>query len=175
VAWGAGKACPREEYHGAIARRQHRPEIRFGRATWPLVGERYLKYVLAMRRILRCAFAVVLSLALAASGATLGIVSAAAGAAHSHHPESHQASSEAGRAHHAHHHAAAALADEIPQPSSDHPSKNCCSACTAAGPLPPAAETVVQLIVSRAVYPSLTLLDISRTTPVDPGIPKRIG
>ena len=139
-------------------------------------GRRTISKVrLAMRGILRCAFSVVLSLALAASGATLGVVSAAHGAGHLHHPEAHQASSDARHAHHAHHHAAPAQTDEIPQPSSDHPSKNCCSACTVAGPLPPAVETIVPLIVSRAVYPSLALLDMSRTTPVDPGIPKRIA
>jgi hypothetical protein len=65
--------------------------------------------------------------------------------------------------------------DEDGQQTGDHPSKNCCSACIVVSPLPPVADTGVQLIASRAVYPSLTGFDVAHAIPVDPGIPKRIG
>jgi hypothetical protein len=132
----------------------------------------------AMRRILRCAFAGLLSLALAASGATLGIASHMAhgnGAGHSPHTDGREALSHAEHGHHAHHHGAPIASDEAPQPSGDHPSKTCCSTCTVASPLPPVADASIQLIVSRTVYSSFTRFDVDLSIPVDPGIPKRIG
>src|SRR2546423_15555471 len=105
-----------------------------------------------MRRILRCAFAGLLSLALVASGATLGIASHVAahehGVEHTHHAEGHQASSGVHHEDHAGHHAGMTMPDETPQPSGDHPSKSCCTACTVASPLPSIADTVVQFTVS---------------------------
>jgi hypothetical protein len=131
-----------------------------------------------MRRILRRALAGLLSLALAASGATLGIAPQMAthehGAEHTHHAEGHHMSG-GGHEAHAHHHAGMAAADETPQPSGDHPSKTCCTACTVASPLPPTADSIVEFTVSPAVYGSLAGFDFSVTVPVDPGIPKRIG
>jgi len=126
-----------------------------------------------MRRILRRAFAGLLSLALAASGATLGFASHAAaranGAEHSHHADGHQ------HGHHAHHSTEPAALDDAPESSGEHRSKNCCSACTVVSPLPPVAETNVQLIASPAVYPSLKRFDVAHAIPIDPGIPKPMG
>jgi len=126
-----------------------------------------------MRRILRCAFVGLLSLALSASGATLGLAQMAAHASageHSHHADAH-----AEHGHHAHHGAAQVSSDEDTQQAGDHPSKNCCSACTVVSPLPPAPDTIVQLIVSPAVYSNLTRFDVEHAIPIDPGIPKRTG
>src|SRR4051794_27956710 len=118
-----------------------------------------------MGRILRCSFAGLLSLALAASGPTLGIAFHMAAhehsAGHSHHADGHdEASSNAEHRHHAHHHTPPIASDETPQSSGDHPSKTCCSACTVASPLAPAADTGIQLVVSRTVYSSFTWFDV---------------
>jgi|ERR1051325_2874585 hypothetical protein len=126
-----------------------------------------------MRRILRYAFVGVLSLALSASGATLGLAHMAAHgtpAEHAHHGSHH-----ADHGQHAHHHGVPVDSDKAPPPTSDHPSKNCCSACTVASPLPRLPDAAVELIVSQAMYSSLKRLDVSFAIPIDPGIPKRIG
>src|SRR4051812_4742671 len=102
-----------------------------------------------MRRILRCAFAGLLSLALATSGATLGLASHIAGhatlATHFH----HAGGAVAAHAHRGDDHPAPARSDHTPQPSGDHSSKTCCSICTVASPLPPVPDTSVQLTISR--------------------------
>ena len=130
-----------------------------------------------MRRILRAAFAGLLSLALAASGATLGIASHLAahqdGAPHAHHAD-HAALTGDEHQHHAHHHALP-TDDNAPQPASNHVSKSCCTACTVASPLPPTPDLSIELIVSPAVYPNLTRFDVALSVPIDPGIPKRMG
>lgn len=130
-----------------------------------------------MRRTLRCAFAVLLSLALAASGATVGIASQTAAqgedAQHFHHADHHQAASDGGHGHHAH--VVPDVSDEAPQAPSGHPSKSCCTACTVASPLPPALVPVIELLVSRAVYAIVMRFDVAIAVPIDPGIPKRIG
>ena len=126
-----------------------------------------------MRRILRCAFVAVLSLALCAPGATLGLAPMAApgkSGEHSHHGATH-----AEHEHHAQHTAAQTSSDEDAQQTSDHPSKNCCSACTVVSPLPPTPETTVELIASQTVYSSPKRLDAPVAMPIDPGIPKRMG
>ena len=131
-----------------------------------------------MRRILRCAFAGLLSLALVASGATLGIASHVAahehGVEHTHHAEGHQTS---GVEHedHAHHHAGMTTPDETPLPSADHSSKSCCTACTVASPLPAIVDASIEFTVSAAVYTNLAGFNVSLSVPVDPGIPKRNG
>ena len=132
-----------------------------------------------MRRILRTAFAIVLSLALAASGATLGIASHLSAqkdpAPLAHHAHDHGMLTDGEHGRHAHHHAVPHASDHAPQPASEHASKSCCTACTAASPLPPNPEPSRELIVSRAFYPKLTQLDVALTIAIDPGIPKRIG
>jgi len=127
-----------------------------------------------MRRILRCAFAGLLSLALAASGATLGLASHLAGHAKAEHFH-YGAGAIAAHAHWAHDHAAPAPSDDTPQSSGDHVSKTCCSICTVASPLPPIPDTSVQLTTSRAVYAGLARFDVALALSIDPGIPKRIG
>jgi hypothetical protein len=131
-----------------------------------------------MHRILRCAFAVLLSLALAASGPTLGIASHMAAhersVEHTHHADGHQTSFGVEHGDHARHHAGT-TPDEMPQPSGDHPSKTCCTACTVASALPPIADTSVEFTVSAAVYANLAGFVVALTVPVDPGIPKHIG
>jgi hypothetical protein len=131
-----------------------------------------------MRRILRCAFAGLLSLALVASGVTLRIASHMAahedGVEHTRHADGHQTSGVE-REGHAHHHAGMTTPDEMPQPSGDHPSKTCCTACTVASALPPIADTSVEFTVSAAVYANLAGFVVALTVPVDPGIPKHIG
>lgn len=82
-----------------------------------------------------------------------------------------------------HHHAAAGhahiapdmMSDEAPQAPSGHPSKSCCTACTVVSPLPPTLEPIVELLVSRAVYTSVSRLDVAIAVSIDPGIPKRLG
>jgi hypothetical protein len=126
-----------------------------------------------MRRILRCAFVAFLSLALSASGATLGLAQIAAHASSDEH--SHHAAAHADHEHHAHHGLAQAPTDEDAQQTTDHPSKNCCSACTVVSPLPPTPDTAVVLIASVAVYSNHKRFALPVAIPIDPGIPKRMG
>src|SRR3954462_12983726 len=128
-----------------------------------------------MRRILRCAFAGLLSLALAASGAALAFASHLTGHADGAHHFHHTAGAIAAHAHRAHDHGAPARSDDTPQSSGDHSSKTCCSICTVASPLPPIADTRVQLTVSRPVYATLARVHVALALPIEPGIPKRIG
>ena len=132
----------------------------------------------AMRRILRSALAALLSLALIAGGATLGIASHMAaherGVEHIH-TDGRHTSSGVEHPDHAAHHAGMTMPDETPQPSGDHPSKSCCTACTVASPLPAIVDTSVEFTVSAAVYTNLAGFDVSLSVPVDPGIPKRNG
>jgi hypothetical protein len=126
-----------------------------------------------MRRILRCAFAGLLSLALSMSGATLGLAHIAATHAGSE-GQTHHTAAHHGHHHHGHHGAAHAPAGEETQPST-HPSKNCCSACTVVSPLPPVPQTIVEPIVSLAVYSNSARFDVEQTIPIDPAIPKRMS
>ena len=126
-----------------------------------------------MRRILRCAFVALVSLALSASGATLGLVHIAAHASAGQHD--HHATAHAEHGHHGHYGAAQASSDEDTQKTGVHPSKNCCSACTVASPLPEAPETSVCLVVTQAIYSNLKRFDVSVAIPIDPGIPKRMS
>jgi len=146
----------------------------FGRRAELLVAEgAAFDYPPGMRRILRCAFVTFLSLALSASGATLGLAQMAAHASageHNHHADAH-----AEQGHHAHHGAGQASADEDTQQAGDHPSKNCCSACTVVSPLPPVLQTIVDLIVSPTVYSNFARFDVGHAIPIDPGVPKRMG
>ena len=127
-----------------------------------------------MRRFIRCAFAGLLAVALAASGSVLGYASRAA--AQTHHAEAMAASTDDAHAHHHHaQQADPAAADDASQPSHDHASKTCCSMCVVASPLPPAAGSIVLFQVSQAVYASERTFGVALTLTVDPGIPKRIG
>src|SRR5690242_5253929 len=110
-----------------------------------------------MCRILRCAFVALVSLALSASGATLGLAQIAAYGSAGH-PD-HQAAAHGQHGHHAHHGVAPAPSDEGSQQTGDHPSKNCCSACTVASPLPRTPDPTVWQVVSRAEYSSLIWFD----------------
>jgi hypothetical protein len=128
-----------------------------------------------MRRILRCAFAGLLSLALAASGAALAFASHLTGHANGAHHFHDTAGAIVAHAHRAHDHAAPARSDDTPQSPGDHVSKTCCSICTVASPLPPIPDTNVQLTTSRAAYASFARFDVALALSIDPGIPKRIG
>src|SRR5256885_269877 len=130
----------------------------------------------AMRRILRCALAGLLSLALIASGATLGIASHMA--AHEHgvehvHADGRHTLSGVEHPDHAAHHGGMTMPHETPQPSGDHPPKSCSTACTVASPLPAIVDTSVEFTVSAAVYTNLAGVDGFLSVPVDPGISKR--
>jgi hypothetical protein len=126
-----------------------------------------------MRRILRCAFVALLSLALSATGATLGLAHMTAHAD----PGSpgHRAAAHAEHQPHAHHGMAPALSDDGVHKTGGHSSKNCCSACTVVSPLPQSPGASIELIGSAAVYSSLRRFDCSVAVFIDPGIPKRIG
>src|SRR5690349_13702768 len=123
-----------------------------------------------MRRMFRCAFIGLLSLALSASGARLGLAQIAAHASLGH--IGHHAIVHAQHENHAHHGAAPIHRDEAPPKTSDHLSKNCCSACTVLSPLPRVPDTFVELIISAALYASLASFDVAVVPLIDPGIPK---
>lgn len=136
--------------------------------------------IASMRRMLRCALAGLLCLALVASGATLGIASRMAaqggGAQPSHHAEHHATDPDGQHVHHSHQRSRAGdVLDASPQAPTDHPSKTCCTACTVASPLPPNNDPIIELIVSRAIYSSLTRSEVAIAVSIDPGIPKRFG
>jgi hypothetical protein len=126
-----------------------------------------------MRRILHSAFVAVLSLALSASGATLGLAHIAAHGKLSQH--SHHGAAHTHHAHHAHHETEQTGSDESSHPANDHPSKNCCSACIVASPLPQVPAAVIELSATAAVYSILSQFDVPVSILVDPGIPKRMG
>jgi hypothetical protein len=126
-----------------------------------------------MCRILRYAVVAVLSLALCASGATLGLARMSQGNAAQAGDAGHAEHDNHG--HHAHHAMAQTAHEDGTQPTSDHPSKNCCSACIVASPLPGTPGTTIQRIASPAEFSSLSRFDVSFAFPVDPGIPKHLG
>ncbi len=132
-----------------------------------------LEVSFGMRRVFRGAFIALLSLALSASGATLGLAQIAAHASLGQ--LGHHAPVHAHHEHHVHDGAAPAPQDEGPQKTGDHPSKNCCSACTVLSPLPRAPDTLVELVVSLALYPSHASFNVAVAPLIDPGIPKRMG
>ena len=130
-----------------------------------------------MRRILRCAWVAVLTLALTASGAMLGgVAHAAAHGPATQHTASGKDDFHAGHAHHGHadHDHSAAL-DDTPLAPHDHGSKTCCSMCTVASPLPPSVTTAAPFESRPTEYASRGAFGIAVIVRVDPGIPKRIG
>jgi hypothetical protein len=124
--------------------------------------------------MLRCAFAGLLSFALAASGATLGLAQIAM-AQPSSENHIHHAAAHSRHEHHGHPGMAQSPADKETPQAGDHASKTCCSACTVTSALPCIPDAAVALVVSRALYPNPKRFEVAHATPIDPGIPKRIG
>ena len=125
-----------------------------------------------MRRILHRALVAVLAIALSASGAALALASHAppAAAIEAHHDA----------AQHAHHHGTTADhaamtsdADGGAPPAAPHDAfAKCCSMCTLAGPLQPAASGSVTVRISAVQFAELSAYRTGRTIRVEPGIPK---
>jgi hypothetical protein len=125
-----------------------------------------------MRRFTRCAFVGLLAVALVLSGSVLGMSSHAVAheGTHAHHASGDVASGGASAHHHHMQH------ETAPQDNADDPkSMTCCTMCTVASPLPPAASPFVQFVVSPAEYLSQSRSGIALIVSVDPGIPKRTG
>src|SRR6266850_8374595 len=139
-----------------------------------------------MRRLIHRAVALVLSIALSASGAAPGAASHAApktAAAHrdhvlmAHHDASDHAEHMA-----AHHHGGHAVnpgtQDDTDQAgsggssSSGHASMTCCSMCIAAGPLPFAVDSVITFTITEVLFALRCSARTGTLVPIDPGIPK---
>ena len=100
---------------------------------------------------------------------------AAANSEHSSHVADHHAQT-AGHGEHDHHamHAQHGMADPDPPVADDHGCMKCCSMCTVANAVLPAADTAVVFTISAHVFSRDHEAWSGNTVAVDPGIPKRI-
>ena len=94
---------------------------------------------------------------------------AAAGMASAAHPDHHMHAEAAAGDHHAMHHEHAP-----PAHTDDHGCAKCCSMCTVANAMLPAAAEAVTFTISPAVFFSGYEDWSANTVAVDPGIPKRV-
>jgi len=139
-----------------------------------------------MRRLIHRAVALVLSIALSASGAAPGAASHAApktAAAHrdhvsmAHHDASDHAEHKAAH-HHGGHAVDPGIQDDTDQPGSGgsgsvgHASLTCCSMCIAAGPLPFAVDSIVAFTITEVLFALRYSTRTGTLVPIDPGIPK---
>jgi hypothetical protein len=135
-----------------------------------------------MRHVLRHLLVLTVAFALVASAAAwrqcTGLQLAAAAAANSEHGSrvaDHHAQT-AGHGEHDPHamHAQHGMADPGPPVADDHGCMKCCSMCTVANAVLPAADTTVVFTISAHVFSRDHEAWSGNTVAVDPGIPKRI-
>ena len=135
-----------------------------------------------MRHVLRQLLVLTVAFALVASAAAwrqcTGLQLAAAAAANSEHSSrvaGHHVQT-AGHGEHDHHamHAQHGMADPGPPVADDHGCMKCCSMCTVANAVLPAADTAVVFTISAHVFCRDHEAWSGNTVAVDPGIPKRI-
>jgi hypothetical protein len=126
--------------------------------------------------VLTVAFALVASAAAwrQCTGLQLAAV-IAAGSAHGSPVAGHH-DQAAGHGEHDHHamHAQHGMADPGPPVADDHGCMKCCSMCTVANAVLPAADTTVVFTISAHVFSRDHEAWSGNTVAVDPGIPKRI-
>jgi hypothetical protein len=135
-----------------------------------------------MRSVVRHIFVLTVAFALVASAAAwrqcAGLQLAAAVAAGSEHG-SHVADhlSQIGHGEHDHHamHAQHGTDDTVPPAADEHGCMKCCSMCTVANAVMPAADTAVVFTISAHVFSREYEAWSGSTVAVDPGIPKRIA
>jgi hypothetical protein len=134
-----------------------------------------------MRRVFHHVLVLTVAFALVASAAAwrqctgLQLASAAAaGIEHSSHVAGHH-DQAAGHGEHEHHamHAQHGVADPGPPVADDRGCIKCCSMCTVAGAVLPAADTTVVFTISTHVFSRHHEAWSGNTVAVDPGIPKR--
>jgi len=134
-----------------------------------------------MRHVLRHVLVLTVTFALVASASAwrqcTGLQLAAAAAANSEHG-SHVADhlSQIGHGEHDHHamHAQHGTDDTVPPAADEHGCMKCCSMCTVANAVMPAADTAVVFTISAHVFSREHEAWSGSTVAVDPGIPKRI-
>jgi hypothetical protein len=135
-----------------------------------------------MRRIFHHVLVLIVAFALVASAAAwrqctgLQLAAAmAAGSAHGSAVAGHH-DQAAGHGEHDHHtmHAQHGMADPGPPAVDDHGCMKCCSMCTVANAVLPAADTTVVFTISAHVFSRDHEAWSGNTVAVDPGIPKRI-
>jgi len=125
--------------------------------------------------VLTVAFALVASAAAWRQCTGLQRTAMAASTAPSSHVAGHHART-AGHGEHDHHamHAQHGMADPDPPVADDHGCMKCCSMCTVANAVMPAADTAVVFTISAHVFSREHEAWSGSTVAVDPGIPKRI-
>jgi hypothetical protein len=135
-----------------------------------------------MRRVFHHVLVLTVAFALVASAAAwrqcTGLQLAAAAAANSEHSSyvaDHHAQT-AGHGEHDHHamHAQHGMDDPSPPAADDHGCMKCCSMCTVANAVMPAADSTVVFTISAHVFARDHEAWSGNTVAVDPGIPKRI-